>query len=62
MKIDTGLGVMPTFVPEEVSCGNRYAGWYEGEMPTEVGQTVRTGKRCFVRVMQDNVIVMKSRS
>ena len=48
MKIDTGLGVMPTFVPEEVSCGNRYAGWYDGEMPTEVGQTVRTGEKCFV--------------
>jgi len=47
VKIETGLGVMPKFVPEEISCGNRYAGWYNGEMPTEVGSMIK-GQYCFV--------------
>ena len=32
---------MPTFVPDEIACGNRYSSWYDGEMPTEVNQQSR---------------------
>ena len=41
---------MPHFVPEVYSCGSRYPAWYDGEMPTEVGQTRRDGKLLFAIV------------
>lgn len=46
LRVATGLGTMPRWTPELTSCGCYYPGWYDGEMPTEIGQTTK-GQYCF---------------
>ena len=37
---------MPTYVPELKTCGSNFPAWYDGELPTEVGETIK-GRYCF---------------
>ena len=46
---------MPTFVPDTTSCGNRYAGWYNGEMPAEAGD-IAEGET-FILVFKNVILV-----
>ena len=41
VRIVSGTGVMPHYRPEVGGCGVTYPGWYDGEMPTEVGQMTK---------------------
>ena len=59
VRIVSGTGVMPHYRPEVGGCGVTYPGWYDGEMPTEVGQMTK-GLVIYIFSAEFHIFIIKN--